>query len=60
MRFFYFSEFRILEGKAAMYKRGYHILLRQMKKLSAENKTLKKEVRRMKNALKLHEDLLFL
>ena len=43
-----------------MYKRGYHILLRRLKKVTAEKKSLKKEVRRLQNALQLHEDLAFL
>ena len=58
--YLFFSDYKILEGKAAMYKRGYHILLRRLKKVTAEKKSLKKEVRRLQNALQLHEDLAFL
>ena len=44
----------------AMYKRGYHVLLRQMKGMSSEMKFLKKEVSRLKKVVQLHEDLTFM
>ncbi len=55
-----------MEGKVALYKRGYHIALRQLRKmnennktLKTANKTLKKEVSRLTNVLRLHEDFIF-
>ena len=55
----YFSEFRILDGKYNLYKRGYHILLRRVKQIVKDNKNLKKEVSRLNNVLQTHEDLMF-
>ena len=56
----FISELKILEGKMAMYKRGYHILLRQLKRKSSEMKILKKEVSRLEKIVQLHEDLTFM
>jgi len=59
-RFFIFiSDLKILEGKIALYKRGYHILLRQLKRMSKEKKRLEKEVSRLTNVVQVHEDLMF-
>ena len=55
----YFSDYLILEGKAAMYKRGYHIFRRKLKKVIAEKKIMKKELTRLRNLMQLEEDLLF-
>ena len=51
---------KILEGKVALYKRGYHVVLRQLKKLSREKKILEKENVRMRRIIDLHEDFVFL
>jgi hypothetical protein len=55
-----------MEGKIALYKRGYHIALRQLRKMNRKNETLKtankslkKEVKRLTNVLRLHEDFIF-
>ncbi len=50
------SDFMIMEGKAAVYKRGYIEVLRHLRILSKENKRLKKEVRRLS---RMHEDFVF-
>jgi len=49
----------ILEGKVALYKRGYHVLLRRLKEVNEQKKELKKEVSRLRNVLRMHEDLVF-
>ena len=55
----YFSEFKILDGKYNLYKRGYHILQRRVKRIAKDNKNLRKEVSRLDNILQTHEDLMF-
>ena len=49
-----------MSGKLALYKRGYHINLRRMKRVVKENKSLKNEVSRLNDVLQMHEDLTFL
>ena len=49
----------ILEGKVALYKRGYHVLLRRLQKVVKSNKLLEKEVSRLNNVLRMHEDFMF-
>jgi hypothetical protein len=49
----------ILEGKVALYKEGYHVLLRRLKRVVSERKKLKKEVQRLENVLRMHEDLVY-
>jgi hypothetical protein len=53
------SDFMIMEGKAAIYKRGYRFVLRQLKKRCDEIKSLKKEVRRLNRLMQMHEDMFF-
>ena len=57
---FFFAELKIMEGKLALYKRGYHIVLRRLKRLIGDKKRLKKEVSRLRNIVQMHEDLTFL
>jgi hypothetical protein len=57
--FVFISELKFFEGRAAMYKRVYHIVLRRAKKLSRERTELKKEVKRLNRLLELHEDMVF-
>ncbi len=45
----------ILEGKVALYKEGYHVLLRRLKRVVSERKKLKKEVQRLENVLRMQE-----
>ena len=54
---YYDPDLEILKGKVELYKQGYHVLLRQSKKMSSERKKLKKEIARLCNLLKMHEDL---
>ena len=56
---FLFADLKILEGKVALYKKGYHVLLRKLKKQSFEKKKLEKEVKRLSRLVKMHEDMCF-
>jgi hypothetical protein len=57
---FIISEYAImLEGKVALYKRGFHVLRRQVKRIRLEREKWKKEVRRLRDLLQLHEDVVF-
>ena len=56
---FLFADFKILEGKVALYKEGYHVLLRKLKKQNIEKKKLEKEVKRLSRLVKMHEDICF-
>jgi hypothetical protein len=49
----------ILEGKMALYKRGFHVLMRRLKELVKDRKNLKRELRRAENLLQIHADLVF-
>jgi len=42
-----------------LYKRGFHVLMKRVKRLVKENKSLKKEVDHLNNLLRLHEDFVF-
>ena len=50
---------KILEGKVAIYKRGYHVLLKKLKKMNSEKKFLTKEVKRLTRVVKMHEDIFY-
>ena len=56
---FVISDYLIMEGRAAIYKRGYRVVLRELKKRSLEIKDLKKEIRRLNRVMQLHEDMFF-
>ena len=61
IKFFYFlfAELKIFKGKASLYKYGYHVLLRRVKKMNSEMKILKSEVERLKRLVQMHEDICF-
>ncbi len=48
-----------MEGKAALYKRGYHILRRRLKRVTTENRSLKSEIVGLRRVLKLYEDIIY-
>jgi hypothetical protein len=49
---FLFAEYAlILEGKVAIYRKGYHVLRRRLQYVTKERKKLKKEVTRLENLL---------
>ena len=54
------SAMLILEGKVALYKRGYHVLLRRLRRMTKEMKLMKRENVRLNNLVQMHEDLAFL
>ncbi len=59
--FLFISEYVMtLEGKVAMYKRGYHVLRRRCSSLVREMKTLKKEVKRLRRLVQAHEEISYL
>ncbi len=43
----------------ALYKRGFHVLMRRLKELVKDRKNLKRELRRAENLLQIHADLVF-
>ncbi len=58
--FCFISEYLLkLEGKLAVYKRCFHIFRRNLKNMLIERRELKKEVRRLRNVVQFHEDLIF-
>ncbi len=53
----FISELMILEGKVSLYKRGYHVLHRRLKKSTLKRKRLKEEVKMLKTVIQYYEDL---
>ena len=54
-----FADLKILKGKVALYKRGYRVLLRRLKKMNSEKKKLENEVKRLKRVVQIHEDICY-
>ena len=57
--FVFIAVLKILEGKVALYKRGYHVLLQRLKKVNSEKKFLSSEVKRLTRVVKMHEDIFY-
>ena len=48
---------KILMGKVALYKKGYHVLRRRLKTLTCKKKKLEIEVKQLKRVVQMHEDI---
>jgi len=49
-----------MEGKITLYKEGYHVLLRQLKRMRKEMDSLKKENKRLKRLVAMHEEVSYM